>query len=95
VKRQSERTAAVERGQWLADLAQAVDQAQRLARTLVVLKGSCAESEALYGRLEVVRIEVEDLRRGGWGARPMKIDPLWISLFSLERPSEILDAAEF
>ena len=95
MKRPSERTAAVERGQWLADLAQAVDQAQRLARTLIVLKGNCAESEALYGRLERVRIEVEDLRRGVWRAHPMKIDPLWISLFSLERPPEILDAAEF
>jgi len=95
VKRPSERPAAFERGQWLSDLAQAVEQAQRLARTLIVLKGSCAESEDLYGRLERVRIEVEDLRRGGWGARPMKIDPIWISLFSLERPSEVLDAAEF
>ncbi len=82
-----DRAAAGERGRWLAELAGAVDQAQRLARTLIVLKGSCAESEALYGRLEAVRIEVEDLRRGGWGARPMKIDPLWTSLFSLERPS--------
>lgn len=73
--------AAGERGRWLAELAQAVDQAQRLARTLSVLKGSCAEAEDLYGRLELVRIEVEDLRRGGWGARPMKFDPLWTSLF--------------
>ena len=95
MNRSSERTAAAERGQWLADLAQAVDQARRLARTLIVLKGSCAESQDLYGRLEVVRIEVEDLRRGGWAARPMKIDPLWTSLFSLERPSDLLDAAEF
>lgn len=81
MNRLGERPAAGERGRWLAELAQAVDQAQRLARTLSVAQGTCAEAEDLYGRLEAIRIEVEDLRRGGWGARPTRIDPLWTNLF--------------
>ena len=75
------RPAAAERGRWLAEPAQAIDQAQRLARTLSIAQGDCAEAEHLYGRLESIRIEVDDLRRGGWGARPTRIDPLWTNLF--------------
>jgi hypothetical protein len=81
VDRLGDRPAAAARGRWLAELAEIVDQAQRLTRTLSVSRGSCAEAEDLYGRLELVRIEVEDLRRGGWGARPTSIDPRWTSLF--------------
>ena len=80
MNRSGERPAAAERGRWLAELAHTIEQAQHLARKLSVSKGSCAEAEDLYGRLEAIRIEVEDLRRGGWGARPTRIDPLWTSL---------------
>ena len=73
--RLGDRPAAAERGRWLAELAQAIGEAQLVARSLSVSNGSCPESELLHGQLELVRIEVEDLRRGGWGARPTEIDP--------------------
>ena len=76
-----ERPAAVERARWLAELAHAVAEAQRVALSLGVSRGKCAESELLYVRLELVRIEVETLRRGGWTAEPTDFDPLWIRLF--------------
>ena len=76
-----ERPAAAERGRRLAELALSIDQAQQQARNLSVSRGNCAEAEDLYGRLEVIRIEVEGLRRGGWGARPKKIEPRWTNLF--------------
>jgi hypothetical protein len=87
VNRSGERPAAAERGRWLAELAEAVTEAQRLARSLSVVNGNHAEAEDLYGRLELVRIEVDDLRRGGRGARPARNDPFWASLFpSNSRP---------
>lgn len=80
MNRFSDRPASAARAQWLAELAQAIADAQRLARTPSIPKANCAEVEALYRRLELIRIEVEDLRRGSWGARPGKIDPRWTSL---------------
>lgn len=81
VNRLGNRPASAERGRWLAELAQAIIEAQGVARMLSVARGNCPEAEVLYGRLELVRIEVEYLRRGGWGARPAKFDPRWTSLF--------------
>lgn len=81
MNRFGERPAAAERGRWLAELAEAVTEAQRLARSLSIAKGNHAEAEDLYGRLELVRIEVEDLRRAGRGARRASIDPFWANLF--------------
>ena len=80
MNRLGQRPAAAERGRWLAEIAEAVAEAQRLARSLSISKGSHAEAEDLYGQLELLRIEVEDLRRGGWGARPTRIDPIWANL---------------
>jgi len=85
VNQLGERPGAAERARWLAELAAAVDEAQRIARTLSVSRGGCAEAEDLYGRLDAVRIEIEDLRRGGWGARATQIDPRWTSLFPWTR----------
>ncbi len=80
--RESRERAAAERSRWLAELAEAVAEAQGLARTIGVPEGSCASANALYGRLEAVRVEVEALRRGGGrGNRPAELDPLWTSLF--------------
>lgn len=75
-------TVAAERSRWLAELAEAVAQAQWLARALGAPAGNCLPAEKLYGRLESIRIEVESLRRGSWGTRPTEIDPQWMSLFS-------------
>ena len=81
-----ERPAAAKRGRWLAELAQSISEAQGVARKLSVANSHGAEVEDLYGRLELLRIEVEDLRGGGV-ARPTGIDPIWASLFpSTGRP---------
>lgn len=76
-----ERPAATERGRWIAQLVLTIGHAQKQARTLSVSRGNCAEAEDLYGRLEAIRIEVEELRRGGWGVSPKRIDPRWTNLF--------------
>ena len=83
-------TAAAERSRWLAELAEAVAQAQRLARALGAPEGKCAPAKEVYRRLESVRIEVEALRRGGWGTSPTKIDPNWMNLMpkSERRPAD-------
>jgi len=74
-------TAAAERSRWLAELAQAIDDALRLARSSSAAHTSCAGAEHLKRRLEAVRDEVEGLRRGRRDTRPIEIDPLWTSLF--------------
>lgn len=78
-------TAAAERSRWLAELAEAVAQAQRLARALDAPEGNCPPARRVYGRLESIRIEIESLRRGSWGARPIEIDPQWMSFFPLDK----------
>jgi len=85
VNRSGERTAAAERSRWLAELAQAIDEAQRLARNLGDSERKCAHAKELYGRLESVRIEVEALRRGAWVPRSTEIDPLRTNLFPWNR----------
>jgi hypothetical protein len=72
-----DRTAAVERSRWLAELAQAVDEALRLARAMEGPQRDCARAKEIHARLKQVRIEIDALRRGGWGTRPIEIDPLW------------------
>lgn len=72
---------AAERSRWLAELAQAVGQAQRLARILGIPEGNCAEGNEIFGRLESIRIEVESLRRGSRVLPQSEVDPLWTNLF--------------
>lgn len=79
------RTVAAERSRWLAELAQAVDQAQRLARTLSASESNGSQAKELFGRLESVRIEVDALRRGTWVTRSIEIDPLRTNLFPWNR----------
>jgi hypothetical protein len=81
VTKSADRISGAERSRWLAELAETIDQAQRLARTLGVPEGNCSGAKALYRRLELVRIEVEDLRRGGWATQRTEIDPKWMNLF--------------
>ncbi|HUE79527.1 MAG TPA: hypothetical protein VMN38_07845 [Sphingomicrobium sp.] len=84
-KGSAEASAATERARWLAELAEAVRQARRLARTLGVAGNDSGPASELYGRLETVRIEIEALRRGGWAPRPDEIDPLRTNPFPWER----------
>ena len=81
------RPAAAERARWLAELATAVDTAQRLARSLGAARGNSAELDAIHARLEAIQGEVEQLRGGGRTARPTQLDPDWTSIFTgLDRP---------
>jgi hypothetical protein len=77
--------AAAERGRWLAELAQAVDEAQGLAKTLRASEANRVAAKEIYGRLEAVRIEVDLLRRGGWVIRRNEIGPLRTGLFPWNR----------
>ena len=78
-------TAAAERSRWLAELAQAVDQAQWLAKGLRASVEQRAAARQIYESLEAMRIEVELLRRGGWVARGEDNDPQRTNLFPWNR----------
>jgi len=75
-------TAAAQRARALAELAEAVDRAQRVAWSLRASVASSAEAKRLYDRLESVRTEVEAMRRGGRTIPARDIDPIWTSLLS-------------
>lgn len=64
--RKSSTIAAAERARSLAELAEAIDQAQRLAWTLGFGENSNPEAAELYLRLELVKAEVESLRGSRW-----------------------------
>jgi len=76
---------AAERSRWLAELAEAVVQAQRLARIMGVSDGKCGQANELYRRLEWVRIEVEGLRRASSKTHSTEIDPKWMDLVPWNR----------
>jgi hypothetical protein len=72
--------AVAQRDRQLAELLQAVNQAEQLAITLCNSPGSAKEAQLLFGRLERVREEVEHLQIGS-GAVPFdEIDPKWTGL---------------
>lgn len=77
--------AAAERARWLAELAFAVDRAQRLARTLSASQSDPAEAIELGKRLEAIRTEVEELRRGSRILLRREIDPRWTGLVPWNR----------
>lgn len=61
-----EEPAAASRARWMAELAAAIESAQRVAWQLGIGDHS-VEARELYGRLEAARVELDALRRG---ARP-------------------------
>lgn len=67
---------ALERARWLAELAQAIAQAQKLVWSLGVIDGDDEEACELYARLEAVRSEVDSLRFGGWVRT--EVDAKWL-----------------
>jgi hypothetical protein len=76
-----------ERARWLAELAQAIDDAQRLAWRIGFVDGSNPEAMELYARLELARVEVESLRRSGWASKGSGLSPEWIEFLpKLGRP---------
>ena len=73
----SDATAA--RDKRMADLLETVRQAQQVARALCNSRDKDNEVKRLFGRLEAVRLEVEQMRRNG--AVPFEeIDPKWTGL---------------
>jgi hypothetical protein len=76
--RARDQVVALERARWLAELAEAIAQAQRLAWQLGVAEGDLEEARELYARLEVVRAEVELLRSSGWVEVRREVEPGWL-----------------
>ena len=88
VERSVDQETAAERAQWLAELAEAIDGAKRLARTLAASESADAEAREIFGRLEAVELEVEALRRGSRNNLRRGIDPKWTSLVPWNRRRE-------
>ena len=55
---------AAVRARWMAELAAAIEGAQRVAWQLGSAQHASLEARELYGRLEAARVELEALRRG-------------------------------
>ena len=81
----SDDAAASERSRWLAELAEAIRQAQRLAADVSFPEHISSQAGELVARLESVRIEVDALRRCYWAPRATGIDPMRTNPFPWER----------
>ena len=66
-----------ERERQLTELLEAVEQAQQAARALCNSREGDNEVKLLFGRLEAVRLEVDQLRRGNGMGPFEEIDPKW------------------
>lgn len=78
---------AAERSLWLAELADALEQAQKLTWRLGAAEGRTAAME-LYGQLESVRAEVQSLRLRRTALPTPKIDPKWIDLLPWQQSDD-------
>lgn len=72
-------TAAAERARWLAELAQALDEARRLVKCLGAAENRIDAAE-LHARIEVVLLEVQVLRSRGNGSRLADANPEWMKM---------------
>ena len=84
--RAPDQVVALDRARWLAELAQAIIQAQRLAWRLGVEEGDSGEARELYGRLETVRAEVDSLRFGDWIDVRREVHPSYLERLLDECP---------
>jgi hypothetical protein len=76
--RAPDQVVALERARWLAELAQAIAQAQKLAWRLGVAEGDSEQARELYARLEAVGSEVNALRFGDWVGVRREVDSAWL-----------------
>ena len=77
------RWTAEEKACWLAELADAIDDAQQLVWRISASGGNRARASTLYGQLEAAREEVERLRRGAARAVRLEGDAKWSDLLDL------------
>ena len=68
---------AAERARWLAELAEALEEARRLVKLLGAADGEIGAVE-LYARIEAVRIEVQAIRMRCTYVRDPEFSPEWI-----------------
>ena len=80
MKRASIKTRSTERARWLSELADALDEAQKVAWRLGVSEGDSAEAKELYGRIEAARAEVDRLRLSGSRRIREESDPDWTDI---------------
>lgn len=73
------RTRASNRDRWLAEIAEAIDEAAHLAWRLGYIEGDSAESRDLFNRLGALRAELETIRSVRTMV-PTKADPMWVRL---------------
>jgi hypothetical protein len=69
---------ASQRARWLAELAETIEQAQKLAWRLGVAEGDSDEARDLHARLGTVRAEVDSLRSGDWVDLRREIRLAWL-----------------
>jgi hypothetical protein len=65
------------RAEWFAQLADAIEGAQRLAWQLGTNDGTSMEARDLYGRLEAARLELDSLR-GLAKVQDSQVEPNWL-----------------
>jgi len=70
---------AAERARWLAELADALEQAERLVWSLGDLPRSDPEMIELYGSLDAARAEVQALRVKRTATAPADLHPYWMN----------------
>lgn len=69
---------ALERARWLAELARAINQAQKIAWRLGVAEADMVEAREVYTRLEAIRGELDVLRSNGWADVRREAEPNWL-----------------
>ena len=68
------------RARWLAELAEALEEAHRLAVELADERPESDDLAVARVRIKAVRAELEALRRAGMGEVRREIDPQWTNL---------------
>jgi hypothetical protein len=79
-----DQTAAL-RAQWLSQLTEAIESAQRLAWQLGTREPAASEARDLYRRLEAARLEL-DTMRGLHCTEPPLIEADWLQKLGLTGP---------
>jgi len=68
------------RARWLAELAAALEEAQRFATLLGNEQPESDELGIIRARIKAVRAELESLRRAGLGELRREVNPEWTNL---------------